>query len=117
MKYMLLLHAEERTDMDPSSDEFGQMLAAFEAFNTELRDRGKAWEGYPLQATDTATSVRVRNGDQLVTDGPFAEIKEQLGGYYVLDARDLDEATEIAALIPTAQFGTVEIRPVMEGVG
>lgn len=117
MKYMLLIHAEERADADPASEEWGQMIAAYDAFHQELGARGKAWEGYPLQGTDTATSVRVRNGEPLLTDGPFAELKEQLGGYYVLEARDLDEATEIAALIPSAQFGTIEVRPVMEIAG
>ncbi len=83
----------------------------------ELNSNGQYWATNPLQPTSTATSVRVRNGKRLVTDGPFAETREQLGGYYLIDAKDLDEAISIAARVPIAPVGTIEIRPVIEIAG
>jgi hypothetical protein len=83
----------------------------------ELNSSGQYLDASPLHPIATATSVRVRDGKRLVTDGPFAETREQLGGYYLIDARDLDEAIRIAERIPPARFGTVEIRPVMEIAG
>ena len=83
-------------------------------FTKEVRESGHYQAGAPLQATSTATSVRVRNGKRAVTDGPFAETREQLGGYYLVEAKDLDEAISIAARIPSARLGTIEVRPVME---
>ncbi|HZP86671.1 MAG TPA: YciI family protein [Burkholderiales bacterium] len=80
----------------------------------ELRTKGQYIAASPLHPTSTATSVRVREGKRLVTDGPFAETREQLGGYYLVDARDLDEAINIAARIPMSRKGTVEVRPVIE---
>jgi hypothetical protein len=80
----------------------------------ELHEQGKYIGAGPLHPTTTATSVRVRDGKRLVTDGPFAETREQLGGYYLIDAHDLDEALKIAERIPAAKHGTVEIRPVLE---
>jgi hypothetical protein len=83
----------------------------------DLHASGHYLAAAPLHPTSTATSVRVRDGRRLVTDGPFAETREQLGGYYLIDARDLDEAMSIAARIPGARFGTVEVRPVIELAG
>src|SRR5918994_1361312 len=80
----------------------------------EIKASGQYLAANPLHPTSTATSVRVRGGKRLVTDGPFAETREQLGGYYLIDASDLDEAIDVAEKIPPARFGTVEIRPVME---
>ena len=80
----------------------------------ELNARGQYLTANPLHPTATATSVRVRDGNPIITDGPFAETREQLGGYFLIDAKDLDEAISIAARIPGARLGTVEIRPVME---
>jgi hypothetical protein len=84
------------------------------AFTKDIIDRGLMKGGEALQPTSTATSVRVRNGDTLTTDGPFAETKDQLGGFYLVDCKDLDEAVEVAAGIPDARRGTIEVRPVME---
>lgn len=111
MRYMLLLHHPEELRHAPGSPEFFAGLEAFEAFHAELALRGVAWEGDPLQPTQTSTSVRVRGGETLVTDGPFAEVKEQLGGYYVIDVANLDAAIEIAAMVPWATEGTIEVRP------
>jgi hypothetical protein len=84
------------------------------AFTKDIIDRGLMKGGEALQPTSTATSVRVRNGDTLTTDGPFAETKDQLGGFYLVDCKDLDEAVEVAAGIPDARRGTIEVRPIME---
>jgi len=83
-------------------------------FSEETKKAGKLIAGDALQATTTATTVRVRDGKRLTTDGPFAETKEQLGGYYIVEAKDLDEALAIAAKIPSARFGSIEVRPVMK---
>ena len=83
-------------------------------FTQDVRGSGHYQSGAPLQPTATATSVRVRDGKRSVTDGPFAETREQLGGYYLVDAKDLDEAIGIAARIPSVRHGTIEVRPVME---
>jgi hypothetical protein len=82
-------------------------------FTQDIKDNGKYLGGNPLKPVSTATTVRVRDGKQLVTDGPFAETKEQLGGYYLIEAADLDDAIKIAAKIPGAQDGSIEVRPIM----
>jgi hypothetical protein len=111
MKYMLLIYGT-----DQAWDEAGRKECYEES--TQLAHRLKAAGQYlaaaPLHPISTATSVRVREGKQVVTDGPFAETREQLGGYFLIDAKDLDEAIGIAAQIPGARVGTVEIRPVLE---
>ena len=111
MKYMLLIYMEgqamddaQRAECYVKSSEFAQ----------ELEASGKYISANPLHPVSTATSVRLRDGKRFVTDGPFAETREQLGGYYVVEAKDLDEAISIAEQIPPARYGTVEIRPVME---
>jgi hypothetical protein len=114
MHYMFLLHHDESTMSAPGTPEFLAGVAEFDAFHAELARRGIAWEGHPLQPTATATAVRVRDGKPLVSDGPFAETKEALGGFYVIDLPDLDAAIELAALIPWAKDGTIEVRPVAD---
>jgi hypothetical protein len=114
MRYMLLLHHPEAALSPPGTEAFAAGVAEFDAFHAELARRGIAWDGHPLQPTATATAVRVRDGRTLVTDGPFAETREQLGGFYVLDLPDLDAAIEVAALVPWAKGGTVEVRPVAD---
>jgi hypothetical protein len=89
-------------------------MSQYAAVTQEIRDRGLWQAGEALEPTSTATTVRVRNGQTLTTDGPFAETKEALGGFYLIDARDLDEAIEIAAKIPAARVGSMEIRPIWE---
>jgi hypothetical protein len=114
MKYMLLIYIDEQTLSQAKREE---CYAESVQLTHQLKSSGQYLAANPLQPTSTATSVRVRNGKPLVTDGPFAETREQLGGYFLIDANDLDEATGIAARIPGARLGTVEIRPVMEIAG
>jgi hypothetical protein len=111
MKYMLLIYG---TDQD--WDEAGREECYKESLELahELNANGSFIATAPLHSATTATSVRVRNGKRMVTDGPFAETREQLGGYFLVDVKDLDEAIEIAARIPGGRVGTVEIRPVFE---
>jgi hypothetical protein len=111
MRYMLLIYGDEQAWMDGERESCYQESTALAH---ELRSKGQYLATAPLQPVSTATSVRVRNGRRLVTDGPFAETREQLGGYYLLEANNLDEVIEIAGRIPGARKGTVEIRPVME---
>jgi hypothetical protein len=111
MKYMLLVYLDENC-LD--EEERQQCYADSAQLTRELHEQGKYIGAGPLHPTTTATSVRVRDGKRLVTDGPFAETREQLGGYYLIDAHDLDEALKIAERIPAAKHGTVEIRPVLE---
>jgi hypothetical protein len=114
MKYLLLVYGEEGI---LSPEEMQHCYAESTRVTDELDKRGQFYGASPLQSVDLATSVRVREGRRLVTDGPFAETREQLGGYFLIEATDLDEAIEIAAKIPGARWGTVEIRPVVELAG
>jgi hypothetical protein len=114
MKYMMLVYLDEQA-MSDSEREHCYVESAQLA--QQLHSSKQYLDASPLHPVSTATSVRVREGKRLVTDGPFAETREQLGGYYLIDARDLDEAIRIAERIPPARFGTVEIRPVMEITG
>ena len=107
MKYLCLVYMEEKTlDAVPDSDCM--------AFGQALRESGRYIAAEALQRVDTATTVRVRNGRVSMTDGPFAETKEQLAGFYLIDATDLDEAIQLAAKIPPARVGSIEVRPVRE---
>jgi hypothetical protein len=111
MKYLLLIYMGEQA-MTPTDREHCYVESTQLAH--ELKAKGQYLSANPLHPVATATSVRVRNGKPLVTDGPFAETREQLGGYFLIDAPNLDEAIGIAARIPAAKVGTVEIRPVIE---
>ncbi len=111
MKYMLLVYLEEQA-LSEAEREHCYVESA--QLTQELNSTGQYLGASPLHPISTATSVRVRDGKRFVTDGPFAETREQLGGYYLIDASDLDEAIRIAERIPPARFGTIEIRPVME---
>jgi hypothetical protein len=111
MKYMLLVYMNENA-MTP--DERDQCYTDSAALCRDLAAQGQFVAAAPLHPVAAATSVRIREGKRLVTDGPFAETREQLGGYYVVDVKDLDEAIAIAARIPPAKKGTIEIRPVLE---
>ncbi len=110
MKYMLLIYAEEKTLTDAVREPCYKESTALAC---ELQEAGKFVAAAPLHPTSAATSVRVRDGKRLVTDGPFAETREQLGGFFMIDATDLDDAIALAARIPMALSGTVEIRPVV----
>ena len=114
MKYMLLIYTDENSYNDGERQE---CYVESTELTHDLNVRGQYLAANPLQSVSTATSVRVRNGKRMVTDGPFAETREQLGGYFLVDAKDLDEAIGIAARIPGARMGTVEIRPVLEMSG
>ena len=111
MKYMLLVYLDEQA-LSEAEREHCYVESAQLA--RHLSENGKYLSAGPLHPTATATSVRVRDGKRLVTDGPFAETREQLGGYYLIEARDLDEAMSIAERVPVAKHGTIEIRPVLE---
>ena len=111
MKYMLLVYLDEQA-MTEAEREHCYVESA--QFAQNLNSSGQYLDASPLHPVATATSVRIRDGKSLVTDGPFAETREQLGGYYLVEAGDLDEAIGIAEQIPPARYGTVEIRPVME---
>ena len=110
MQYLLLIYEGERRFVSLSKQDLDAEIAQYRAFGTEF---GSAIQGgNALQPTSTATTVRVRDGKRLTTDGPFAETKEQLGGYYLVEARDLDQAIAMAAQIPGARHGSVEVRPI-----
>lgn len=110
MKYLLLVYGNERACEGPDWEAcFRESLQLAQ----QLQETGQYLSGSALQPTSTATSVRVRDGQRMVTDGPFAETREQLGGYYLVDAENLDVAIRIAAQVPGARWGTVEIRPVL----
>lgn len=111
MKYMLLIYAGEKAISDADRE---HCYAESTELTHELNSRGQYLAAAPLQPVSTATSVRIRDGKRVVTDGPFAETREQLGGYFLIDAKDLNEAIGIAGRIPGARWGTVEIRPVLE---
>jgi hypothetical protein len=114
VKYMLLIYMDEQVLSETEREECYVQSAQLAQ---DLNSHGQYLAANPLHSVSTATSVQVRDGRRLVTDGPFAETREQLGGYFLIDARDLDEALGIAARIPGAQRGTVEIRPVMDVAG
>ena len=111
MRYMLLIYLEEQA---LGEEERQHCYAESAQLARDIHAAGQYLAAAPLHPTSTATSIQVRDGKSLVTDGPFAETREQLGGYFMIDAQDLDEAIRIASRIPGARFGTVEIRPVME---
>jgi hypothetical protein len=113
VQYMLLIYGEESGWEALSDEERGRWMKDYTDYTEELRSSGAMVAGDALQPTSNATTVRVRDGEQLVTDGPFAETKEQLGGYYLIEAGSLDEATEWAAKLPGSRHGSVEIRPVI----
>jgi hypothetical protein len=113
MRYLLLIYTPE-SDEVPSDEVANASHAAYGAFTADIKARGLFQAGEALTPTTTATTVRVVNGETLTTDGPFAETKEALGGFYLIEARDLDEAIETAAKIPAAALGSIEVRPIWE---
>jgi hypothetical protein len=112
MRYMLLIYTDETQDAKATPEDMNQVMAAYNAFGERFKEQIGAGEA--LMPTSSATTVRVRDGKTLTTDGPFAETKEQLGGFYLVKAANLDEAIVIAASIPGAKLGSIEVRPVME---
>jgi hypothetical protein len=114
MRYMLLIYTQESVEVEAPPAEQEAIMNAYFAFSNEVREAGAMLGGEALQPTTTATTVRVREGKTLTADGPFAETNEQLGGYYMLDCPNLDEAIAWASKIPGAKHGSVEIRPLVE---
>jgi hypothetical protein len=114
MKYLLTIYADESRWANASPEDVQQVMAAYGAFGEAAQQAGVLVGGEGLQPSSTATTVRVRDNETISTDGPFAETREQLGGYYLLDCRDLDDAIGWAARIPDANGGTIEVRPVMD---
>ena len=111
MRYMMLIYSRE--DEAATPEDMRAVAAAHKVLMDQTRDRGIFCAADPLQPSVTATTVRVQDGKSLVTDGPFAETKEQLGGYYLIEAASIDEAASIASGIPAARFGSIEVRPIM----
>jgi hypothetical protein len=112
MKYALLIYSDEMHWEKMTEAARAEVLGRFNALTEDLKRRGQYLLGEPLDATTTASTVRLREGRTLVTDGPFAETKEQLGGFYVVDVPDLDAALAIAGRIPSADVGSIEVRPI-----
>lgn len=113
MQFLCLIYENESLMATRTDEENGKIFQEYMAFGEEVKAGGNLVAGDALQPTDTATTVRVRDGETLLTDGPFAETKEQLGGYYLLECKSLDEAIEKAAKIPSATTGSIEVRPIM----
>ena len=114
MKYMFLICTPEDYYARLSEQDMGALFQAYGAFQQDVEAAGVYLAAHRLQPSTTATSVRLRDGETLTTDGPYADTKEQCGGYYLLECKDLDEALAWAARIPSAAYGTIEVRPVME---
>jgi hypothetical protein len=113
MKYLLLIYENEGAWATMPEEEQGQVFGEYMTYTQEIARSGNLVAGEALQPTATATSVRVQGGKTVTTDGPFAETREQLGGFYLVEAKDLDEAIGLAARIPGARTGTIEVRPIM----
>lgn len=114
MQYLLLIYEDEQQTQTKSEQEMGALLQEYGAYTEALKASGSHVAGQALKPTATATTVRVREGKTLHTDGPFAETKEQLGGFYMVDCETLDEALEWAAKIPSAKYGSIEVRPIWD---
>jgi hypothetical protein len=114
MKYLLLIYSDEKADTNMSKEEMDAWMGEYWAYTEAMQKAEVSLGGDALQPTATATTVRVKDGKKVTTHGPFAETKEQLGGYYLLNCNNLDEAIDLAAKCPGARVGSIEVRPVME---
>ena len=114
MKFLAMIYADESRWTDATPEQIAATMQAHGTFGENAGKAGVFAGGEGLQPTATATTVRVRDGERMLTDGPYAETKEQIGGYYVVDCKDLDEAIEVAAKIPGARIGTIEVRPIWD---
>lgn len=114
MKYVVLVYQDEAHAKAASEEQMARSVEAFNRFHEKYAETGIIQDGQRLRHSDTATTVRVRKGSKLITDGPFAETKEHLAGFYLIEADNLDDAIEFAADVPTSQSGSIEIRPVYE---
>ena len=113
MQYLVLIYSVE-SSARPDAERVGGVMVEYDSYSKMLRERGAFVAGDALWPTSSATTIRVRDGQTLTTDGPFAETKEALGGYYQIEARDLDEALQLAAACPGAKWGSIEVRPVVD---
>jgi len=113
MQYLVLIYSEEPADA-PDPAQIGAVMTEYNAYTDMLRQRGALVAGEALQPTATATTVRVRDGQTMTTDGPFAETKEALGGFYLIEAKDLDEALALGGACPGAKWGSIEVRPIVD---
>jgi len=117
MRYLVLIYDEQTANPSPEPPDpatMGPVMEEYNAYSQMLRDKGAYVAGEALQPVTTATSIRVRDGQTMTTDGPFAETKEALGGFYLIDAKDLDEALDLGRNCPGAKFGTIEVRPIVD---
>ena len=114
MKYVCLIYDEEKKFETMSKADFDTLMGEYFAFTKDVRQSGHYLGGHDLEPVKSATTVRVRSGRMSTTDGPFAETKEQLGGYYLIEAKDLNEAIQVASRIPSAKLGSIEVRPIRE---
>jgi hypothetical protein len=114
MRYMLLIYSPESQWDKMTEAERGTVFKEYMDFTDSIRKSGHHKAGDPLQPTTSATTVRIKNGKTVTTDGPFAETREQLGGYYIIEAKNLDEASAIGARVPGAKYGSIEVRPIMD---
>lgn len=114
MRYMLIIHNDPELHPTPGGPGWDDLMAGYAAFGEELGAYGRPFSGDPLLGPESATTVRVRNGEAMVVDGPFAETKEWMSGYYLIETDTLDQALSAAKMIPSAKFGSVEVRPVAE---
>ncbi len=117
MRYLVLIYDEQSANPSPEPPDpatWGPVLEEYNAYTKMLRDSGAYVAGEALQPVTSATTIRVRDGQTMTTDGPFAETKEALGGFYMIDAKDLDEALELGAKCPGAKFGSIEVRPIVD---
>ncbi len=112
MQFMLLIYNAEGAAPAPGTPEFDELMNGYGAFTQDIKSKGVMVAGDPLEGVENATTVRVRDGKTDIVDGPFAETKEQLGGYYLVECSDLDEALGYAARIPSATYGSIEVRPI-----
>jgi hypothetical protein len=113
MQYLVLIYSEEPAEA-PDPSQIGAVMEEYNAYTKMLRDTGHYVSGEALQPTATATTVRIRDGRTLTTDGPFAETKEALGGFYLIEAKDLDEALALGGACPGAKWGSIEVRPIVD---
>jgi hypothetical protein len=113
MQYMLLIYGDEAARGSATKEQIGQMYSAYGAYTEAMKKAGVYQSGNPLQGVSTATTVRAPEGKTKVLNGPYAETKEQLGGYYLIEAASIDEAASIASGIPAARYGSIEVRPIM----
>ena len=114
MQYLLLIYSDEKAGANATKEELDAWMGEYLAYTEAMQKAGVRLAGEALHPTSSATTVRVQNGKKVTTHGPFAETKEQLGGYYLLDCKNLDEAIEWAAKCPGARVGSIEVRPVMD---